>query len=182
MKTLKILLIGPLKSGKSTIANFLSEAIDYNIDNYRPTPGVRILEYEIRHNNRTTIEVELWDCSGDESFEPFWPVFSWNTQGVVLVFNPEDSKQLPEVERLYDHFVVKNMIANNNALLIANCKDPELKPPLPDLDGPITNLSFVNINIMQNGDELKSAFENFVSNMTTGIVRDFELDDLGLLS
>ncbi|XP_073984951.1 intraflagellar transport protein 22 homolog [Rhodnius prolixus] len=179
MKKVKIILVGPLKCGKSTIANFLSEAIDYNIDNYRPTPGIRVLEYEI-NNDRNDIEIELWDCSGDEKYEQFWPVFSWNAQGVVLVFNPEVKEQLMELERMYENFVAKNMISNNNALIIANCKDPELKLPVPELSGPVASLSYVNSNVMENGDELRSAFQNFVFNIQTD-VKDYELDDLSVL-
>lgn len=53
-----------LQTGKSTIANFLSEAIDYTNTEYRPTLGVRILEFEFNSKGART-EIELWDCSGD---------------------------------------------------------------------------------------------------------------------
>lgn len=109
---------------------------------------------------------------------------------------------------MYENFVAKNMISNNNALIIANCKDPELKLPVPELSnsiiinfsffcdlthhcdeyqiqilclgGPVASLSYVNSNVMENGDELRSAFQNFVFNIQTD-VKDYELDDLSVL-
>jgi len=43
---IKILIIGPKSSGKSTIANFLGGRKHILTKNYRPTNGVRILEFE----------------------------------------------------------------------------------------------------------------------------------------
>jgi Rab-like protein 5 len=60
------------QSGKTTIANFLSDATENSSGEYRPTQGVRILEFEMQNlnvNNRyLKAEVELWDCSGDHKY------------------------------------------------------------------------------------------------------------------
>ena len=57
------------QSGKTTIANFLSDSTDNNGDEYRPTQGVRIVEFEANNlnisNRNIKAEIELWDCSGD---------------------------------------------------------------------------------------------------------------------
>ena len=57
-----------IQSGKTTIANFLAEATEIPYD-YRPTQGVRILEFEINdievNNERISRDLELWDCSGN---------------------------------------------------------------------------------------------------------------------
>ena len=42
----KVALIGPCQSGKSIIANFLSDATENSIEEYHPTHVVRILELE----------------------------------------------------------------------------------------------------------------------------------------
>ena len=58
-----------MQSGKTTIANFLSDATEISSGDYRPTQGVRILEFEAENlnvgNRYLKAEVELWDCSGD---------------------------------------------------------------------------------------------------------------------
>ena len=55
------------QSGKTTIANFLSDATETFGGDYHPTQGVRIVEFECAASpsKGVKIEVELWDCSGD---------------------------------------------------------------------------------------------------------------------
>uniref|UniRef100_A0A0A9YMF9 Rab-like protein 5 n=1 Tax=Lygus hesperus TaxID=30085 RepID=A0A0A9YMF9_LYGHE len=164
-------------AGKSTIANFLSEAIDYSNYEYRPTPGVRILEFDVNHRN---VEVELWDCSGEDKYESLWPVFLWNANGVIIVYNPENSGHIMELDRLSDHFIVKSMVPHTNALLVANCKDPTHKPPSPDFHGTLASITHVHANVVENGEVLKSAFEKFVMSISDG--KSIINDDLGFLS
>jgi Rab-like protein 5 len=86
----KIIILGPCKSGKTTIANYLADATENFGGEYRPTHGkihthsiiclictlgVRIVEFEsndLELNGRNIdAEVELWDCSGDRKFVYF---------------------------------------------------------------------------------------------------------------
>jgi len=65
--SIKILVIGPSQSGKTSIANYLSERSNDLSKNYRPTSGVRILEFEKEiptYIKKTGIDkafIELWD-------------------------------------------------------------------------------------------------------------------------
>lgn len=65
----KLLLIGPSESGKTVLANFLSDTVETVGGEYCPTQGVRILEFESQNegsgDKSSTCEVELWDCAGD---------------------------------------------------------------------------------------------------------------------
>ena len=66
-----------LQSGKTVLANFISDSTENPItEQYRPTHVVRILEFEssnLNVNNRfAKADVELWDASGNHSFEPSW--------------------------------------------------------------------------------------------------------------
>lgn len=59
-----------LQSGKTLIANFLSESVNIEeVDVTRPTQGVRIVEFELSNlvvNGKShNVDIELWDCSGD---------------------------------------------------------------------------------------------------------------------
>ena len=47
MYKVKILMVGPCQSGKTMIANFLADATETVGGEYRPTAGVRILEFEL---------------------------------------------------------------------------------------------------------------------------------------
>ncbi|KAE8613726.1 hypothetical protein XENTR_v10007846 [Xenopus tropicalis] len=62
----KVLVVGPTESGKSVLANFISDATETIAGEYNPTQGVRILECECPNGNKgSSCEVELWDCGGD---------------------------------------------------------------------------------------------------------------------
>ena len=54
------------------IANFLSEATETPGNEYHPTKGCRILEFEVNNisvkGKFVNAEVELWDCSGDHKY------------------------------------------------------------------------------------------------------------------
>ena len=86
---IKILIIGPSMSGKSTIANYICERIE-SAQDYRPTIGCRILEIEKeapkhpKHPIQEKVMVELWDISGDIKYERTWPSIQENTTGTTL--------------------------------------------------------------------------------------------------
>ena len=50
----------------------MSDATENSSGEYRPTQGVRILEFELQNlnvsNRNLKAEVELWDCSGDHKY------------------------------------------------------------------------------------------------------------------
>ena len=68
--TIKVVLVGPSKSGKSRIANYfggLTEAIDLASGKYEPTHAVRIIEVERDVPGRGIVKAEVWDVSGNTS-------------------------------------------------------------------------------------------------------------------
>ncbi|KAI8901128.1 hypothetical protein BC833DRAFT_614196 [Globomyces pollinis-pini] len=80
-KKLIVFVVGPIKSGKTMIANHLADLTEsLETNEYHPTQGVRVLEFDrkivgdAKKNQKwreVTIEVELWDCSGHEQQECF---------------------------------------------------------------------------------------------------------------
>uniref|UniRef100_A0A0R3WGH6 Intraflagellar transport protein 22 homolog n=1 Tax=Taenia asiatica TaxID=60517 RepID=A0A0R3WGH6_TAEAS len=88
MNCLKILFLGPVASGKSYIANFLSDAVEQGSIEYRPTKGVRILEYDLmaKHDaEMTKVELQLWDTSGSKRYQNCWPVIFKGAHGVTAI-------------------------------------------------------------------------------------------------
>ena len=83
---MKLLMIGPCKSGKSSLATFLSGMSESPTPSGIPLPtvGCRILELS-SHG----VGVELWDISGDQSYENTWPAIQQNADGVILCYSPE---------------------------------------------------------------------------------------------
>ncbi len=94
MYKVKIVMVGPCQAGKTVLANFISDSTETPIsETYRPTHVVRILEFESQNlnvNNRyAKADVELWDASGNHSFESSWPAIQRDAHGVIFVFDPE---------------------------------------------------------------------------------------------
>lgn len=91
MQKLKILVIGPEKTGKSSICNII-----YNPDQtnqiYWPTIGVRILdiEKEVKIDNRTqNVKIQLFDISGNQKYEQYYDSITDNTDGIIIVCNAD---------------------------------------------------------------------------------------------
>ncbi len=128
----KIGLIGPCQSGKTILANFLSDATESLLEDYNPTHVVRVLEFDVNvnvNNRSSKAEVELWDCSGNSKFQNTWPALVWELHGIIFVFNPEDETHGPDLDFYYANFVKKSNIQDSNCLVLAfNNSDEESKP------------------------------------------------------
>ena len=87
---MKILLVGPSRAGKSTLASFLAGILDSTTPaaESAPTVGVRILEF-----SSVGAPIELWDVSGDQSYENTWPAVQQGMDGIVLCYSPEAQGQ-----------------------------------------------------------------------------------------
>ena len=102
---LKIVIVGPSKVGKTSIANSLSEFSQTISSDYHPTVGVRILETEkaytdeqvssiqiLKKNKMNKVKIELWDMSGDRRFEPTWNAIKYGANGVIIVLDAVNDK------------------------------------------------------------------------------------------
>ena len=103
---LKVLVVGPTKSGKTALSNFISDVIP-NAENptlapCKPTVGCRILEFERqvkRGTGTANVGIELWDVSGDRKYEDVWPAVRHNAIGVIFVYDGDKSSE--ELENWY---------------------------------------------------------------------------------
>lgn len=99
----KILVVGPSKSRKSRLCSVLAGGLEDVLGPSEPTVGCRILELERAAPAAAAagggpITVELWDVSGDQSYENLWPAMQKDVQGLLLMFNPEnvgDKEMMP---------------------------------------------------------------------------------------
>ena len=114
---LKIVLVGPQKVGKTTIANSLSEFSHTISPDYHPTVGVRILETEktyteeqvssipiLKKNKLNKVKIELWDMSGDRRFESTWPAIKYGANGVIIVLDAINDKYEGTIDEWMNNF------------------------------------------------------------------------------
>lgn len=120
----KVLVMGPKRCGKTRIANFLAKHEEApNFEVYKPTKGTRILEFEQvaqAGKKSLSLQVELWDCSGDRQYEGCWPAILKDVQGVVLVYDPTIKEQEKDIELWYKTYTASLGLKQSQVLLFAH--------------------------------------------------------------
>lgn len=110
MTKLTVFVVGPPQSGKTAITNHLAELSESLSNEYIPTQGVRILEFErklvadTKKNQKwrdALVDVEIWDCSGDDKYKSSWASLAPSVQAVLYIA-PPDSKQ-GDLDTWYSH-------------------------------------------------------------------------------
>ncbi|KHN79365.1 Rab-like protein 5 [Toxocara canis] len=164
----KILILGPLKCGKTTISNYLADSNEMSIHEYRPTRGVRIVEFESNelelNGERVDAEVELWDCSGDRQYERCWPAIRRDTHGVILVCRP-DKDDAQSLLPWYAEFVERaGMNPAHVLILLHHTSEMTNDGPIADFRLPPTmsGLAVVPSNVDHDGENLRLEFNSFL--------------------
>ena len=65
---IKICVVGDRNAGKTIFCNLIAGQFSdpaQLLEHRRPTASLRVLEFEHEIDSKTSIDVELWDCSGD---------------------------------------------------------------------------------------------------------------------
>lgn len=58
-------------------------------------------------------------------FESCWPAFQQGAQGVVMVYDPNTSGHVNELETLYNYFVQQSGLNYKNCLILSNPKSSQ---------------------------------------------------------
>ncbi|CAH2096164.1 unnamed protein product [Euphydryas editha] len=171
LNKLKILMIGPSDSGKTAIANFLSESINVEeVNSSRPTQGVRIVEFALSHLNvnekQYKVDIEMWDCSGDHRFESCWPALRLRVQGVILVCSSNTANiAARELELLYNYFVSQAKLSAKQCVVLYNCTDDQEDIDSLNLSSTFSKVSQVAVNLKSGGNRLKIDFSNYITSI-----------------
>ncbi|KAM3965250.1 intraflagellar transport protein 22 homolog [Aphomia sociella] len=175
---LKILMIGPSESGKTQIANFISETINIEEANTpTPTQGVRIVEFEVSNlsiNGKiTNVDIELWDCSGDHKFESCWPALRVGVHGVILVCSPSTAQAAArEMELLYNYFVSQPKLSTKQCVLFYNSRHENDDMDALNLSATFSKVSQVAVNLKNGDNRLKKDFSNYIASVLQTINTD----------
>lgn len=160
---MKIVVAGPKGSGKTLVANFLASGCSPDLplssDTYTPTAGVRILESESRDGN-----LEIWDASGDHSYESCWKAIMHNADGIILVFNPDAPSQDQQLVDWFDFFVRKNGLRDEQCMIFAHkagkaTTSERFRPP------PLFSKVTAALTTPQSGGDIKTMFGDFMTGL-----------------
>eukprot|EP00771_Trimastix_marina_P002625 gnl/Trimastix_PCT/3767.p1 GENE.gnl/Trimastix_PCT/3767~~gnl/Trimastix_PCT/3767.p1 ORF type:complete len:204 (-),score=28.33 gnl/Trimastix_PCT/3767:25-636(-) len=169
---IKVLIVGPQQTGKSTIANFLADNSETPSATYHPTIGVRILETnsaasDDRGYDRSRHIIELWDCSGDRKFEHCWPALQQNVDACVFVFNPDARGQERELEIWYRAFGMTCHLRDTQCLIFAHHAQPYgTAPPKPRLSKILSRLPLYHTSVESDGPVIREQFNNLIQRAT----------------
>lgn len=183
----KILLIGPSESGKSFLSNFLSDTVETVGGEYNPTQGVRILEFELQNeasgDKFSTFEVELWDCAGDFKFETCWPAMMKDSNGVVIVFNPDVPSHLKEVETWHSMFISSQGLQDSQCLLIAHHKPGSgADKGRPPLSSQLSKLPLSHSNLEEEPEDVRQAFRRYLENIVRALSESREREEMSIIT
>lgn len=182
MFKVKLLVLGPMGCGKTVLSNFLSRATE--MSNISPTVGVRILEFEQSvdlEGRNTSVDVELWDCSGDHVYESCWPAFAQGVNGILFVFNPHRSNHDKELENLYNYFVRSHSLKNFQCLLVSfrhSTHSEVLNSQTPSFH----NVHCIESNLETNPDAVRDEFKLFLSSVLVAISDKQNQEELSIMN
>ncbi|CAB3405765.1 unnamed protein product [Caenorhabditis bovis] len=152
-------------------------------DTYRPTKGVRIVEFESHEfltkdgkspgneekNMRSiNVEIQLWDVSGDRKYAECWPAIKRDANGVILIANPEEHTGTDLLE-WYSEFVEKEGLEARSVLVLLNEQGPkktnhELVSAFKILPQ-LRNVHHIACHFATEGASVKQDVNNFLINI-----------------
>eukprot|EP01137_Pigoraptor_chileana_P026865 Opistho-2@8760 len=167
----KILVAGPSQAGKTVTSNFIADLNDAFVGDYKPTQGVRILEFdkELPSSGRQrtlTAQVELWDVSGDPKFEACYPAIAKDVIGVVLMFDPDDRGQAAALENWHSRFVYQMGLKDNQCIIFAHrSSQSAAQQNKVKLSKNLQKVPVFQTNIETTGELIKNEFTNLLINV-----------------
>jgi hypothetical protein len=165
MSELKIIVVGPPKSGKTEISDILSLASKGFQGNCKPTIGLRILEFSTQvavASLQATLSVQLWDTSGDEKYQMTWPAIAKNADGAIIVYNATDKVSSRAVEN-YAKAFAKDLTPAQVLVVAHRMGETEGKPLRAKFPVPFDKLSPVIVNAQNGLDSFNEPFAAFLA-------------------
>ncbi|KAG5446037.1 Intraflagellar transport protein 22 [Clonorchis sinensis] len=185
MNRIKVVVVGPSDCGKSYLCNFLSEAIEQVTGDYRPTVGVRIIEYEVNVSVKTKpvkVEVELWDLSGDVKYENCWPAVFKGSHGVMFVYSPDHSEHSRELEDWHTRTHRTFPLKDTCCCVVSNNKCAKVERDVVVLPLAFSKFKHIKNNIADDGEKLREQFGKFITQILSSRQEATEQEELNIMN
>ena len=92
--TYKIVLLGDVFVGKTSIIKNLQEVNKEDSSSYEPTIGLAFTQKSIYLDNKKKINLQLWDTSGQEIYRDLMSVYYRDSHAAILVYDHSNKKSL----------------------------------------------------------------------------------------
>eukprot|EP00668_Euglena_longa_P011309 GGOE01013703.1.p1 GENE.GGOE01013703.1~~GGOE01013703.1.p1 ORF type:complete len:231 (-),score=69.58 GGOE01013703.1:158-766(-) len=184
MEKVKILVVGPERSGKTAITNHASGFREGSSAEYKPTVALRIVEYEATglnfnrsanptNPNRYTggsskASVELWDTSGNARYQSCWPAIMKDAHGILFVFNPDSKNCDRDLENWHKAFAIPTRARETCVLALALRQSSQekaigaQKPKLPKCFG---RAKVVEVSLEAGSEDFKGEIDRLIENI-----------------
>ncbi|KAL7748968.1 hypothetical protein RI367_005616 [Sorochytrium milnesiophthora] len=186
---LKVFVAGPQCVGKSVISNLLAGVEQSNISIYKPTKGVRILEFDRTLSSpklssgfrakSLPVNVELWDCSGDSNLESCWDAVGRDCNGVLLVVNPDAPGQEKELEQWTTRF--GSLKEQQYYVFAQKQSNPSQSRQRLRLGRPLARTPVVFTSIENESEVIRKEFDTFLVNVANAMLENRERDENAVL-
>lgn len=138
VKPFNIVIVGPPRSGKSTLANLLSESEALNASReYRPTCVCRIIDL----SDPEIGMIRLYDTSGDECYMKLIPCIC-ETPDARIVLWPHDEIEACSTTRLEPFSNLASVPADRSALVIFNSSEESIYSPHVQIPESVASVCF----------------------------------------
>lgn len=191
----KILLLGPSKSGKTTIANFLSSNRDTPTNRYYETNPLRIVEVDQEleaakiserrvvfsggDSRKKVVTVQLWDVGGSSKHQAGWPAIAREADAIIFVFNPAVKNSEKELALWHKKFAVSQdeldekgnyalRVQDAQCLIFAHySEEPQRVGPsnLPPMPKGMEKIRVLETSVDYHSDNYKEAFDKLVESV-----------------
>mmetsp|Transcript_41126 Transcript_41126/g.129177 ORF Transcript_41126/g.129177 Transcript_41126/m.129177 type:complete len:168 (-) Transcript_41126:548-1051(-) len=166
MTEVKILMVGPKSSGKSSLANFLADAVQ-NCENpsmapTKPTVGTRILEFDRTVRKGTgsvNVSVELWDVSGDRAYEAAWPAIMHGAMGAIYVYDAGNAGEEKDLDQWHRWFGQNMGFKDSQCMIMAHRKSQDVKPSRSAIPKSLAQVHVVSTTLEESHDLIKEEFD-----------------------
>ncbi|TPP66828.1 putative protein putative vertebrate RAB member RAS oncogene family 5 [Fasciola gigantica] len=144
----------------------------------------RALEYEQSiscKGKMHKVEVELWDTSGSKSYENCWPAIFRGLNGVVFVYNPDDTGHGKVLEEWQSILAQSQTLRDTQCCVIGHCKSSKTDR---DVSLPLTFSRYLQFkgSISEEGEKFREEFAKFISQLVSTRMEASEQEELNIIN